>query len=86
MSREEFDAFAAKGNYSWAVVFTEPRGVKGYQVVADRLEITTTGAAVFYQRKGEADVVVHVQAAGTFASCEILSAWDGSPTHAFDLK
>lgn len=77
-------SFAEKGKYTWAV-FAKPDGKSGYQIFADRMEATPNGHLVFYQRKGDADVVVHVQATGTFTTCEILSAWDGCPTHAIPL-
>ena len=51
---------------------------------SDRMEVTPTGL-VFYQQKKDGECVVHVQAAGSFHSCEILSAIDGGPTHAIPL-
>lgn len=68
-------------NYAWAV-FTAKDKSAGFEILADKMEVTPAGDLIF--RKAS-DVIVHVQAARTFHSCEILSAWDGCPTHAQPL-
>tara|TARA_R110000772_G_scaffold251011_1_gene365886 strand:- start:360 stop:620 length:261 start_codon:yes stop_codon:yes gene_type:complete len=77
---ERASEMTAKGRFSWGIYSKDHDG-GGFQVFGDRLEVTPTGTLVFYQ----GDDVVHVQAPGTFKTCEILSAWDGCPTHAVPM-
>jgi hypothetical protein len=67
--------------YTWAVFSKATKGKGGYSVRADRMEVTPTGALVFFETKTSGETVVHVQAPGTYETCEILSALTGYPTH-----
>ncbi len=59
---------------------------KEYVIAADRLEVNPDGTLVFHQTKRDGEVVVHVQAADNYSAVEILSAWDGTPTHAVRIE
>lgn len=72
--------------FSWAIHSKLSKGREGVQVTADRLEITATGGLVFYQREDEGDVIVHVQAPGSFMTCTVLSGWGGEPSHVEKLE
>lgn len=71
--------------FMWAVFTTQTKGKSGHSVRADRMEVTPTGTLVFFESKANAETVVHVQAAGTYVSCEILSQLSGYPAHTEQL-
>ena len=51
------------------------------------MEVSPNGHLIFYKStKGGGEKVVHVQATGTFKTCEILSALDGYPSNALPLQ